>query len=430
MQTSRLLNPIYLVLIVAMLLSACGGKDSTPVTITYYRRGYVEGSNEAASQKARSIVDAFQKRYPYITVNIVGIPYTPEGTDQLYAALEARENINVFSVAPSMLPSLVRRGIISDIEPFMTKDDRANYYDNALQLATVNGKVYAWPQWVTAVAMFGNPVLFEERGVTPPTLEHPWTWQEFVEACHKLTFTRADGAPVYGFSSSSAPGQELYLPVFYMDGGRMLSPDARRFTLHQPEAVSALQKLADLHLVENITPPDFGTVGQTDVRTQFKAGTVAMIMETPSFITELQSEGIPLVVFPNPVGETGQLVTTGGFGMFTVVQVDDPDVLAASHTFARYLTSTEVAQDVPGYQLAPSLRRSNTLYATDEPRSVISRLVAYGIYEPPVDVSDNISTQLDLALQSILLGEKTAQQAMEEIAPLYQKELDAQQISP
>jgi multiple sugar transport system substrate-binding protein len=182
--------------------------------------------------------------------------------------------------------------------------------------------------------------------------------------------------------------------------------------------------------VENITPPDFGTVGQTDVRTQFKAGTVAMIMETPSFITELQSEGIPLVVFPNPVGETGQLVTTGGFGMFTVVQVDDPDVLAASHTFARYLTSTEVAQDVPGYQLAPSLRRSNTLYATDEPRSVISRLVAYGIYEPPVDVSDNISTQLDLALQSILLGEKTAQQAMEEIAPLYQKELDAQQISP
>jgi multiple sugar transport system substrate-binding protein len=430
MQTSRLLNPIYLVLIVAMLLSACGGKDSTPVTITYYRRGYVEGSNEAASQKARSIVDAFQKRYPYITVNIVGIPYTPEGTDQLYAALEARENINVFSVAPSMLPSLVRRGIISDIEPFMTKDDRANYYDNALQLATVNGKVYAWPQWVTAVAMFGNPVLFEERGVTPPTLEHPWTWQEFVEACHKLTFTRADGAPVFGFSSSSAPGQELYLPVFYMDGGRMLSPDARRFTLHQPEAVSALQKLADLHLVENITPPDFGTVGQTDVRTQFKAGTVAMIMETPSFITELQSEGIPLVVFPNPVGETGQLVTTGGFGMFTVVQVDDPDVLAASHTFARYLTSTEVAQDVPGYQLAPSLRRSNTLYATDEPRSVISRLVAYGIYEPPVDVSDNISTQLDLALQSILLGEKTAQQAMEEIAPLYQKELDAQQISP
>ncbi len=430
MQTKRAFNMLIPVLILTLLLSACSERAPIPVEIMYYRRGYVEGSDDAASQKARLIVESFQKRYPYITVNIVGIPYTPEGTKQLETALETRENINVFSVAPSMLPNLVQRGVISETEPFMTKEDKADYYDNALQLATVNGKVYAWPQWVTAVAMYGNSALFEERGVTPPTIEDPWTWQEFVEACHKLTFTREDGAQVYGFSAASAPGQELYLPIFYMNGGRMRTPDARKFTLHQPEAVSALQNLADLHLVENVTPPDFGTVGQTDVRTQFKAGTVAMIMETPSFITELQGEEFPLVVFPNPVGETGQLVTTGGFGMFGVVQVNDPNVLAASHAFARYLTSTEVAQDVPGYQLAPSLRRSNNIYASDEPRTVISRLVVYGIYEPPVDISDALSEQLGFALQSILLGEKTAQEAMDEIAPLYQQELDVQSTNP
>lgn len=430
MQTRRLLHSIFLLVVLSLLLQACGTKEPAPVTIIYYRRGYIEGGTDAASLKAHAIVDAFQKRYPYITVNIMGIPYTPEGTAQLEAALNSRENINVFSVAPSMLPDLVRRGIISDTEPFMSEEDKRDYYENALQLATVNGRVYAWPQWVTAVAMYGNLSMFEERDVTPPTIEDPWTWQEFVEACHKLTFTGEDGSQVYGFSSASAPGQELYLPVFYLDGGRMRSPDARRFTLNEPEAVSALQKLADLRLVENVTPPDFGMVGQADVRAQFKAGTVAMIMDTPSLITELQSEGIPLVVFPNPVGETGQLVTTGGFGMFTVVQVDDPDVLAASHLFARYLTSTEIALDIPGYQLAPSLRRSNNYFATDEPRSVISRLVAYGIYEPPVDVSDDVSVQLDLALQSIMLGEKTAQQAMDEIAPLYQQELDEQMSSP
>lgn len=430
MQTRRLLHSIFLLVVLSLLLQACGTKEPVPVTIFYYRRGYVEGGTDAASMKARAIVDAFQKRYPYITVNLVGIPYTPEGTAQLEAALNSRENINVFSVAPSMLPDMVRRGIISNIEPFLAKGEKEDFYDNALELATVNGKVYAWPQWVTAVAMFGNPVYFEEKGITPPTIEDPWSWQEFVDACRELTYTRADGTQVYGFSSASAPGQELYLPVFYLDGGRMRSPDARRFTLNEPEAVSALQKLADLHLVENVTPPDFGTVGQTDVRNQFKAGTVAMIMETPSFITELETEAIPFVVFPNPVGESGQLVTTGGFGMFGVVQVDDENVLAASHAFARYLTSLEVAQDIPGYQLAPSLRRSNTIYATDEFRSVISRLVAYGIYEPPVDISTEVSEQFTRALQSIMLGEKTAQQAMDEIAPIYQQELDRLNSSP
>jgi len=429
MQTRRLLHAIILMTMLAALFSACVQKEPEPVTIYYYRRGYVEGSDDAASQKARLIVESFQKRYPYITVNLVGIPYTPDGTDQLYAALEARENINVFSIVPSMLPDLVRRDIISEVGSFMTKEDKADYYENAMQLATVNGEVYAWPQWVTAVAMFGNPTLFEERGVTPPTLEDPWTWQEFVEACHKLTFTREDGSQVYGFSASSLPGQELYLPVFYMNGGRIRTPDSRKFTLNQPEAVSALQQTADLHLVENVTPPDFGAVGATDVRTQFKAGTVAMIMETPSFITELETEGIPLVVFPNPVGETGQIVTTGGFGMFSVVKVDDRDVLTASHLFARYLTSSEIAQDIPGYQLAPSLRRSNTYYDTNESRSMISHLVAYSIFEGPVDLSDEVGAQLGLALQSIMIGEKTAQQAMDEIAPLYQKDLDAQAIN-
>lgn len=430
MQSKCRFTSLILLLIFAVFLSACGERTPTPVEIMYYRRGYVEGSDDAASQKARLIVESFQKRYPHITVKIVGIPYTQEGTDQLYAALEARENINVFSVSPNQLPDLVRRDIISNIEPFMTTEDKKDYYDNAMQMAMVNGKVYAWPQWVTAIAMYGNPILFEERGVTPPTIENPWTWQEFVEACHDLTFIRDDGTQVYAFSASSAPGQVAYLPIFYMDGGRVRSPDTRTFTQNQPEAVSALQKFADLHLVENVTPPDFGAVGQTEVRTQFKAGTVAIIMEAPSLITELQTEGIPFSVFPNPIGETGQLVTSGGFGLFAAVHVDDPNILAASHLFARYLTSTEVAQDVPGYQLAPSLRRSNTYFATDEARTIVSRLVVYGIYEPPVGISDELSEQVQLALQSILLGEKTAQQAMDEIAAPYQQELDTQPTDP
>ncbi len=426
MQTRRLRHSILLLALFSLLLPACGVKEPLPVTITYYRRGYVEGGEDAASQKARLIVASFQKRYPHITVKIVGIPYTSDGTSQLYAALERREDINVFSLVPGMIPDLVRRGIISNIEPFMTKEDKEDYYENAMQMAMVNGKVYAWPQWVTVIAVYGNPDIFAERGVAPPTIEDPWTWQEFVEACRKLTFMREDGAQVYGFSTPSVPGQMVFLPIFYMDGGRVRTPDGRTFTLNHPEAVSALQKFADLHLVENVTPPDFGTVGQPEVRAQFKAGTVAMIMETPNLITELQTEGIPFFVFPNPLGETGQLVTSGGFGLFAVVQADDPNVLAASHAFARYLTSTEVAQDIPGYQLAPSLRRSNTFFATDEARSIVSQLVVYGIYETPADVPMDMENQLELALQSILLGEKTAQQAMDEIAPIYQKELDAQ----
>ena len=425
MNTKKLFKLFALLMIASMMLSACAEPNKEPVTITFYRRGYVEGGNDPTTTTINSAVESFEERFPYITVDVVGVPYSTEGNAQMDAALEAGVDINVFSVYPAALPDLARRGIVSDIEPYMTDDDKKDFYDNAMQIATVDGKVYAWPLWVTSVAMYGNPAIFEERGVTPPTLDSPWTWDQFVEASKKLTFTREDGTQVYGFSASSAPNQVVYLPIFYMDGGRVHSPDARIFVQNSTESVSALQKFADLHLVENLTPPDFGTVGQADVRAQFKAGTLAIVMDTPNIIPEFQGENIAFDVFPPPVGETGQLFTSGGFGLYGVIKVADPDILAASHEFARYLTGADIPKDVPGYQLAPSLRRSNTSYSTDAQHDVISHLVTYGIYEAPLDISMTLNDQYQVALQSILLGEKTAQQAMDEIAPLYQEELDA-----
>ncbi len=64
MQTRRLRHSILLLALFSLLLPACGVKEPLPVTITYYRRGYVEGGEDAASQKARLIVASFQKRYP------------------------------------------------------------------------------------------------------------------------------------------------------------------------------------------------------------------------------------------------------------------------------------------------------------------------------------------------------------------------------
>lgn len=424
MSTKKITVFIFLLVTGVFLLTACGGKDQKPVSISFYRRGYIAGSNDPISSTVDAAVAAFEKRFPYITVSVVGVPYSTEGNAQMEAALERGTDINVLSLYPAMIPDLARRGVISDIEPYMTEADKQDFYDNGMQIATVDGKVYAWPIWVTSVAIYGNPEIFKERGITPPTIDDPWTWDEFVAASKQLTFTRADGTQVYGFSAPSRPNEIVYLPIFYMDGGRVLSPDARIFVQNSPEAVSALQKFADLHLVENVTPPDFGTVGQAEVRAQFKAGTLAMVMDTPNLIPELQGENVAFDVFPPPVGETGQIITSGGIGIYGVVKVSDPEVLAAAHEFARYITGADVAKDVPGWQLAPSLRRSNTTYATDEPRILISRLVTYGIFEAPVDISSELNDQYEYALQSILLGEKTAQEAMDEIAPIYQNELD------
>jgi ABC-type glycerol-3-phosphate transport system substrate-binding protein len=211
----------------------------------------------------------------------------------------------------------------------------------------------------------------------------------------------------------------------YIDGGRILSEDGKTFVQNQPEGVSALDKIASLALEHKVTPPDFGTVDQAGVRSQFKdLKNVAMLMSTPGFLPDLVKENFPLAVVPPPMGDMGSLVTNGAFGLFAVVNVDDQDQLMASHELAKYLTGSQVAQDIEGWQLAPGLRRSNTSYATTPEREVIAKLVEYGVYEAPVAVPAEVGTNYGAALQAIILGEMTAQEAMDQIAPEYQAALD------
>jgi len=231
---------------------------------------------------------------------------------------------------------------------------------------------------------------------------------------------------VYGFGASSKAGAVEYLPLLYIDGGRQMSADGKKFVQNSPEAVSALQKIADLALVHKCTPPDFGTVDQVGARTQFKdRQTVAILMSTPGFVPDLESSKFPLAVIPPPVGATGKLVTNGAFGLYTVVKVDDQDKLKAAHEFAKYLTGSQVAKDIPNWQQAPGLRRSNTGYATTPNRDVIAKLVEFGLYEAPVATSAELNNNQVAAWQAVILGKQTAKQSMDALAPDFQKELDA-----
>lgn len=422
---------LYLLMMAIGGLVGCIGPLSQPVaepvSITFYKRGYVEGGTDITSVTNAKAVEMFEQRHPDIKVNLVGVPWTLEGDAQLQAALESGQDINVFSVNPDDLIQFAREGKVSSLEPFLTDADRTDFYASGLQAAAVDGQVYAWPIWVTASSIFANKELLAERGVELPTIDAPWSWAEFVAAAKQLTYQKNDGQPVYGFTASAEWWTSGYYPIFYIDGGRILSPDGRRFVQNTPEALSGLQKVADLAQVHRVTPPDFGVLDQAKVGEQFRNGEVAMLISTPAFIRQLEEEdeSFPLAVLPPPTGALDKIVTTGGFGMYGVYNVADSAELRAAHEFAKYISGSQVAQDVPGYQLAPSLRRSNTSYATSPNREVIAKLVEFGVYEASIPTSAELNARYTEALTAIVTGQKTPKEAMNEIAPAYQAELDA-----
>lgn len=251
---------LLLLLVVGPLLAACltvaPETAAGPTTITFYKRGYVDGGADITSATNAKAVEMFEQRHPGIEVDIVGVPWTLEGDAQLLAALESGREINVFSVNPSDLIQFAREGKVPSIDPFLTDQDRADFYASGLQAAAVDGQVYAWPIWVTASSIFANEELLAERSVESAAIDDLWTWDEFVEAAKQLTYQRSDGAPVCGFTVSSDWRTSGFYPIFYIDGGRILSPDGQLFDIEANTEVirdAAGQPTAVISIIRDIT---------------------------------------------------------------------------------------------------------------------------------------------------------------------------------
>ncbi|MBK7176411.1 MAG: hypothetical protein IPH82_04360 [Chloroflexi bacterium] len=54
------------------------------MTITFYKRGYVAGSDDATSLTNAQAVAAFEKTHPNINVEMIGLPWDADGDAQLW----------------------------------------------------------------------------------------------------------------------------------------------------------------------------------------------------------------------------------------------------------------------------------------------------------------------------------------------------------
>ena len=60
------------------------------------------------------------------------------------------------------------QGLLTDLTPMISAADKADFVQAAFKGAQYNGKAYAVPQTVDALALFYNKALFKAAGLTTP----------------------------------------------------------------------------------------------------------------------------------------------------------------------------------------------------------------------------------------------------------------------
>jgi multiple sugar transport system substrate-binding protein len=311
--------------------SAAPSADITG-TVTFWN-GYAADGDEIKTF-TETVVPAFNKLYPNITVNHQEIPY-----DDLRQKL-------VTGLAGGTLPDVLRADIIW-VPEFADQDALLALDTEMSDFATISSQVFAGPlstnKWkdhyyglpldTNTRILFYNTKVFADAGITAA----PKTVDEF-EAAMAQVKTKL-GADHYGYAEGGT-GPWSVLPWIWSFGGGITNADltAATGTLNGPGTVAAITKLKEWLDKGYISPSILG--GGVATSDQFGKDETATILEGPwmpgIFKNQFPSLGFQYATVP--AGPGGSQSVVGGEDIVVFKQTANKEAALA---FTRFMLSEE-----------------------------------------------------------------------------------------
>ena len=140
-----------------------------------------------AIESVTQLVDEWNANNPDIQVEYQQVDWGSI-QDYLITSFETGDVPDIFHYESAAILDFGRRGYLTDLSPMLSDDLETDVVAGAWASATgEDGEIWGVPfLWESLITLY-NEDLFEEAGVTPPTVEDPWTWDEMREAARTLT---------------------------------------------------------------------------------------------------------------------------------------------------------------------------------------------------------------------------------------------------
>ena len=218
--------------------------------------------NDNESAVYKDMIERYKQAHADTIADInLQITTQEEYKTTLMGMMTAGELPDVFYVGPESVQQFVDNGYIENLTPLLESKNISTeaLMQNVLDsyrydgTSTGSGDLYALPKDSSVFAYAYNKDIFDEAGVPYPDPEKPYTYDEFVEVCKKLTKDTDGDGEIDQWGAGFANGFMLYQFV-WSNGASFLSDDYKTVTVDTPEFKDALQKFVDLTLVHKVTP--------------------------------------------------------------------------------------------------------------------------------------------------------------------------------
>ncbi len=411
-----------LLFLAVFTLNGCSKSGGAKIKVSSW------GSPEE-NQILSDLITQYNLTHPGVTVELERIPFT-EYVTKLLTQIAGGQAPDVIFVEVNNFVDLYLRGALEPLNPYIQADhfDLSAYYPQVLDRFTVDNQTYVVPRDTAPIGViYYNKKAFDEAGVPYPTDD--WTWDDFVADGKKVMKTDASGKVTrWGFVDD----WPLFDSWVYDAGGSFADnvkhPTKWTFAT-DPNTLKGIQFRADMMNKYKMMLPPAGLTAMGGMGTgdMFTNGTVAMFLsglwKTPTF-RQAKDLKWDVVMFPkNPSGF--RAFSTGGSGYGILKSSTHKK---ESWDLVKYISGEEGAKKLAATGLAQpaimSVSNSPLFLDGQDPKNkkMILEAMKYVKYNPMCknwfEVHDSI---IGPELEKVWNGTETAEQAMENLKPLLEK---------
>lgn len=274
---------VTVVLILALLFSiafpiAALAEEKVKLRFTYWGSQF---EKEALGNAAKM----YEQINPNAEVEAIHIPADYE--TKITAMVAAGEAPDLAMLDPAYGLSWAEGGLIYNLKEFMDKDP--DYGVDKFMPQTL----YKWGEdeifgWTLQVyTLYYNKAAFDTAGVAypPAKVEDAWEWDEFVEVAKQLTLDQSgrnatdpafDPTQIRQYGVQYDTGIDSIVGAVVSNGGDIIDETGTTFTMDQPAATEAVQKIADLMNVHHVAPSPAASANLPAAAVGLQSGQVAM----------------------------------------------------------------------------------------------------------------------------------------------------------
>lgn len=392
-----------------------GGEGSGKGTITFW-----DNNGGVRTDIWKQVIADFEKKYPDIKVEYVGIP-AASAQSKYDTAIQGGGLPDVGGVGTAMLAEVAVQGALEPLDDRIAKSPlNGKLNEGLLAISTSAGggdTLYQVPTSANNGTLWYRTDLFEQAGLDAPT-----TWSKFYDAADKLTDKAKNrfGFTIRGGEGAIAPA----LDAVYGQTGITSFWKGDRTTVNDPRNVAALEKYVALY--KKVTPAADVNNDFTKMVAQWDSGTIGMLSHNlGSYQDHLKALGEgKFRGIPNPTLEDGTRVQVSnpvdGLSLFKSSKnkaaawkfiefaVSHEENSKFNRSAGQVPANTDAAQDAWIQQSEPTKLAAKALNGTS------TKIVQLPYYLPDWNTISKADNEPNF--QKLLLGKMTAKDFLDTLA--------------